>query len=116
MVVSYGYSMGIINRPFRYTYSNTVLVLIGINIVVFIGQNALRSVNLTGLLAMTPAAVVFGYIWQLVTYMFVHFDVRHILFNMLGLFLFGTHVEQRMGSREFLLFYLLTGTLAGIFS
>jgi len=35
---------------------------------------------------------------------------------MLALFIFGTHVERQMGSREFLLFYFLTGTLAGIFS
>jgi membrane associated rhomboid family serine protease len=48
--------------------------------------------------------------------MFVHADFTHILFNMLGLFMFGTPVERRLGSKEFLLFYLLTGTLSGIFS
>jgi membrane associated rhomboid family serine protease len=35
---------------------------------------------------------------------------------MLGLFIFGNHVERQMGSREFLLYYLLTGMLAGVFS
>jgi membrane associated rhomboid family serine protease len=48
--------------------------------------------------------------------MFVHASPSHIFFNMFGLFIFGVQVEQRMGSREFLLFYLLTGTLAGAFS
>jgi membrane associated rhomboid family serine protease len=57
-----------------------------------------------------------GWIWQLFSYMFVHATPGHIFFNMFGLFIFGTQVEQRMGSREFLLFYLLTGTLAGLFS
>ena len=54
--------------------------------------------------------------WQFMTYMFVHSGITHIVFNMLGLFFFGQAVERQMGSREFLLFYLLTGTLAGIFS
>jgi len=35
---------------------------------------------------------------------------------MLGLFFFGVQLERRIGSTEFLLFYLLTGTLAGLFS
>jgi membrane associated rhomboid family serine protease len=50
--------------------------------------------------------------------MFVHdiFRLGHILFNMLGLLIFGIHVEKQMGSREFLLYYLLTGILAGVFS
>jgi membrane associated rhomboid family serine protease len=48
--------------------------------------------------------------------MFVHGGLTHILFNMLGLFFFGTQVEQRMGSYEFLLFYMFTGVLAGLFS
>jgi membrane associated rhomboid family serine protease len=54
--------------------------------------------------------------WQLITYMFVHANFSHILFNMLGLFFFGVQVERRMGSSEFLLFYLLTGFMAGLFS
>jgi membrane associated rhomboid family serine protease len=48
--------------------------------------------------------------------MFMHGNFRHILFNMLGLFIFGLHVERQMGSREFLLYYFVTGTLAGILS
>jgi membrane associated rhomboid family serine protease len=35
---------------------------------------------------------------------------------MLALFIFGTHVERQMGSREFLLYYLSSGVLAGVFS
>lgn len=48
--------------------------------------------------------------------MFTHANISHIFFNMLGLFFFGTQVERRIGSSEFLLFYLLTGFLAGLFS
>jgi membrane associated rhomboid family serine protease len=65
---------------------------------------------------MVPWLVLHGWVWQFVTYMFAHGSWQHILFNMLGLFVFGTQVERRMGSREFILYYLVTGTLAGVFS
>ncbi len=54
--------------------------------------------------------------WTLLTHMFVHGGMSHIIFNMLGLFFFGPQVEQRMGSWEFLMFYLVCGLFSGIFS
>jgi len=74
------------------------------------------SMSLSNALAMIPIAVLQGWVWSFVTYMFMHGSFTHILFNMLGLFIFGVHVERQMGSREFLLYYLLTGALAGVFS
>jgi membrane associated rhomboid family serine protease len=108
--------MNLIRRPFRYRYDNVVLVLIGINILVFLAQMVFTSRNITVYLAMIPIAVMNGWVWQFLTYMFAHGGVSHLLFNMLALFIFGTQVERRMGSREFLLYYLLTGILAGMFS
>jgi membrane associated rhomboid family serine protease len=66
--------------------------------------------------AMVPYLVRMGRVWQLVTYMFLHWDLGHLFFNMLGLFFFGVQVERHMGSKEFLLFYLLCGFIAGLFS
>ena len=105
----------IINRPFPYTFSSVTFYLIGINIIFYmIGYIYPRSVFYT---AMIPGLVLERfYIWQFITYMFTHGGLTHILFNMLGLFFFGMQVERRVGSHEFLLFYLLTGTLAGILS
>ncbi len=75
------------------------------------------SPGLTTYLAMNPVLTIRQYlVWQPFSYMFVHSGFSHLLFNMLGLFFFGTQVEQEMGSYEFLLFYLLTGTLAGVVS
>lgn len=56
------------------------------------------------------------FIWQLVTYMFLHstYNFFHILFNMFFLWMFGTRVEGTMGTREFVKFYLLTGVAAGV--
>jgi membrane associated rhomboid family serine protease len=90
--------------------------LIGINILIFAAMHFLRLDWLTYYLAMIPGLVLQGWVWTFVTYMFVHGGVSHILFNMLALFIFGVPVEREMGSKEFLLFYFVTGTLAGVFS
>lgn len=89
-------------------------ILIGLNLAVFM-INMIFPKSLY-YLAMIPSFVLNGYLWQFVTYMFVHSGISHIVFNMLALFFFGQAVERQMGSREFLLFYLLTGALAGVFS
>ncbi len=58
------------------------------------------------LLALRPADVVTHfYIWQLVTYSFLHGGIGHILFNMLALWMFGTEFERLWGTRRFLRFY-----------
>ena len=111
--------MNIIRRPFRYSYDNTVFALIGLNILVYVATQLFRDIPLIPYLAMNPGLVISrGWVWQFVTYMFVHSpgNITHILFNMLALFIFGRQVEHQMGSREFLLYYFVTGALAGIFS
>ncbi len=54
--------------------------------------------------------------WTFVTYMFVHAGLLHLLTNMLVLYVFGTAVESRMGSRNFILYYLYCGVGAAVFS
>ncbi len=46
---------------------------------------------------------------QLVTHMFMHGSISHLFFNMLSLFFLGPYVEHRMGSKRFLIFYLVCG-------
>jgi membrane associated rhomboid family serine protease len=108
--------MNIIRQPFRYQNNGSVYWLIGINLLVFMAMYFLGLRQLTYYLSMIPGLVLRGWVWTFVTYMFVHGGFSHILFNMLALFIFGTQVERYMGSREFLLFYFVTGTLAGVFS
>ncbi len=55
-----------------------------------------------------------GQIWQLGTYMFLHGDVWHILFNMLGLWMFGRELEMAWGSNQFLKYYFICGVGAGL--
>ncbi len=107
--------MNLLNKKFKYTYSNVTLYLIGINVLVYI-LTAFVWTNGVYYLSMIPSFVLHGYVYQVFTYMFVHSNFTHILFNMLSLFIFGQALEKRLGSREFLLYYLLIGTLSGIFS
>lgn len=52
--------------------------------------------------------------WQFITYMFLHANFSHLLFNMLALWMFGTVIEQTLGSKRFLYFYLVCGIGAGL--
>jgi membrane associated rhomboid family serine protease len=53
-------------------------------------------------------------VWQVVTYMFLHGGIAHILFNMFALVSFGVLLERLWGTRRFLVFYFLCGIGAGI--
>lgn len=64
-----------------------------------------------------PYAIGKLWLWQFVTYMFLHsiYDPWHIIFNMLALWMFGSEVERAMGSKKFLTMYFTSGIFAGIF-
>jgi membrane associated rhomboid family serine protease len=107
--------MGILRRPFRYTFTNAAFLIICLNVGVYAILYFLP--HLTGFLALNPRYVVRHHMyWQVVTYLFVHRGISHLLFNMLGIFFFGIQVERALGSREFLLFYLLSGVLCAVVS
>ena len=70
-----------------------------------------------GGLSLVPSFVNhYGWIWQFVTYMFVHGSIWHLFFNMFALIMFGRSLERYLGTREFVLFYFLCGILGGIVS
>jgi len=52
--------------------------------------------------------------WQLLTYGFLHGNTTHIFFNMFGLWMFGRDLENVMGSRRFLIYFLVCVVGAGI--
>ena len=55
-----------------------------------------------------------GWVWQPVTYMFLHADPLHILFNMLGIWMFGIELERIWGTTFFVKYYAITGVGAAI--
>jgi membrane associated rhomboid family serine protease len=54
------------------------------------------------------------FIWQLLTYIFLHGGFSHILFNLLALWMFGGELENYWGSKRFLFYFLFCGIGAGI--
>jgi membrane associated rhomboid family serine protease len=93
-----------------------VLRLIIANAVVLLLMRTIfLSPAMADALAFSPATAL-RQPWSFFTYMFVHAGLLHLLGNMLMLFVFGTAVENRMGSRTFILYYLLCGVGAAIFS
>ncbi len=107
--------MNFLRKPFRYTYANATFIIIGLNLLAFIAQYAFPYA--TAYLALRPTAVLrAGAVWQFATYMFAHGSLSHLFVNMFGLFVFGTQVERHIGTKEFVLYYLATGILAGVFS
>ncbi|MCP4835155.1 MAG: rhomboid family intramembrane serine protease [Phycisphaera sp.] len=47
--------------------------------------------------------------WRFISFQFLHGNLNHLIFNMLGLFFFGALVEQYLGAKRYLAFYLLCG-------
>ena len=48
------------------------------------------------------------YLWQLFTYIFLHGDVSHILFNLIALWMFGGELENYWGSKKFLFYFFFS--------
>ena len=61
------------------------------------------------------SAVFEGRIWEFITFQFIHASVGHVLMNSIGLFFFGPWMERWWGSRNFTIFYLLSGAGGALF-
>ncbi len=104
-----------IRKPFRYSFNNTVFYLIGINILIYL-LTSISPIFYNYLSLNVIYVVRDSMYWQFFTYMFVHGSLSHLIFNMLGLLFFGLTLERAIGSKEFLLLYLLSGFVCGVFS
>jgi len=80
------------------------------NLVMFVLQQILPSLTFT--LAAVPA--LWWQPWRYITFQFLHGDLFHILFNMLGLYFLGLYLERAWGTARFLVFYLVCGVIAGL--
>ena len=64
--------------------------------------------------ALSLAGLEHGYVWQLLTFQFMHAGWMHILFNSLAIYFFGRPVEAALGRRHFLTLYLASGVIGGL--
>jgi membrane associated rhomboid family serine protease len=94
--------------------TQAVQILVIANIVMFIATMAAGPL-LIDWLGLSPQDVLTrGRVWQLATYLFLHADVFHILFNMLAVWMFGVDLERRWGTRAFVNYYAVTGVGAAL--
>jgi membrane associated rhomboid family serine protease len=88
--------------------TESVKQLIIINVIFFIGSQVSGGLSYD-LLALHYFENDKFLISQLITHMFMHGSVSHILFNMFGLWMFGSPLEQMWGKKKFLYFYFSAG-------
>ena len=92
-------------------FTKAVKWLVLINAGILLLMTLMRAMNedvftaFEALFALTPYVVVRGWLWQLISYSFLHQGILHLLFNMLGLWMFGAQFEQDWGAKKFLEFY-----------
>jgi membrane associated rhomboid family serine protease len=97
--------------------------LIAANVLVFALQSMSKGA-LDGLFALWPLQPIDGvsyfHFWQIITYAFLHStgNITHLLFNMLGLWMFGAEIERYVGPRRLLACYfasVVTAALSQLF-
>ena len=104
----------ILHKKFSYSFNYATLIIVAVNVAAFILTGSGRNANFQYLFGLQPVLFTRAhYYWQLLTYMFMHGSWSHLLGNMIGLLFFGVYIEKQLGSKEFLLFYLLCGILCG---
>ena len=75
-----------------------------------------EALDLYSILSLSLVGVLHGYVWELVSYIFLHSltSIWHLLFNMFGLYILGIPVERSIGSRSFLRLFFISGVTGGV--
>ncbi|MCD4666859.1 rhomboid family intramembrane serine protease [archaeon] len=94
-----------------FLFGNVVTILLAINVLAFILQWIIPG--FTDLFVLVSKDVL-ARPWILLTSMFLHGSLPHLLFNMYALFIFGSLIEQKIGSKRFSFVYFLSGILASL--
>jgi membrane associated rhomboid family serine protease len=99
------------SRGFRLplTYSGMILVIC----VLLFFVRVLAPSFAFNYLALNPAFVA-ARPWTLITHMFVHYNIFHLLVNMIVLFFFGTELERRVGESKFLQIFIISGLVGAV--
>jgi len=100
----------------KYKITNWLII---INVIFFIVTTILSLIfgfdQIFYYLALQANNFFLGFIWTLLTSMFMHGNLTHLLVNMVSLFFIGNFIENLIGRKRFLWFYLLSGLFAGLF-
>jgi len=105
-------------RPaFRFRWSATVVLLV-VNVVAFIFQSAVERFSnfpTNDYFALSVEGLRHGFVWQLLTYQFMHGGWLHLLLNCWAIYIFGREVEETLGRNIFLTLYFASGVIGGLF-
>jgi membrane associated rhomboid family serine protease len=99
-------------RPQRFQVLPTVVKnLLIINSIMLLIDSVLesRGINLSNYLGLHYWSSHYFRVWQLLTHMFMHGNLTHLLSNMFALWMFGSILENIWGAKRFLIFYLVCG-------
>lgn len=92
-----------------------VLAFLAMQAIKMFTQNSLNQIDLNNLFGLHFFLAQDFQIYQLFTYMFMHGGWQHLFFNMFALWMFGCVVENVLGPKKFLFYYILCGVGAGLF-
>jgi membrane associated rhomboid family serine protease len=100
---------------FRLWRASTLLMLVLVACFAMQHINAafIRKPDYYFYLALSPDGIRQWYLWQPVTYMFLHVGLLHLLFNLLGIYFFGRVVESYLGWKKFLFLFFAGGIVGG---
>jgi len=105
-------------RPgFKFRWSATVVLLM-VNVVAFIVQSAVErfsNIPTNEWFALSVEGLRHGFVWQLLTYQFMHGGWLHLLLNCWAIYVFGREVEETLGRNIFLTLYFTSGVIGGLF-
>jgi len=93
-------------------------VLVAANVAVFLFESLLTpmgQIRMDAIFGLSVRGISHGMLWQFVTHQFLHGSLFHLLVNMVGLWFAGRILENLLGGRRFLLFYLACGICGGVF-
>jgi membrane associated rhomboid family serine protease len=100
-------------RPYRRPGISPIWVLIGVNLVIFIASLLDHQGLIISRFALIPANLR-DQPWTILTYMFLHGSIWHILFNMVALYFLGTFSIYLIGETAFLITYFVGGIMGGL--
>src|SRR5215472_13501189 len=100
------------------TWASATMLLVILNIGVFILQCAHYGYPPNPLpgdyFALSLEGLRKGYVWQVITFQFMHGGLAHVLLNCLAIFMFGREVEQALGRKGFFALYFGSGIIGGL--
>lgn len=107
------------SSPFESQRSLTITLLM-VNTAIFVLQEILRFYAPAAhnwywnTFALSPGGLAKGYIWQLLTFQFMHAGLLHLIINLLVIYFFGSAIEEALGRKGVLKVYFASGFVGGI--